>query len=90
MKLILGYSINICHKNYLVEPLWVSNTQKLVGLHVFLFATWMDVTVNRNGKSNFFFKICLRGYCTSDELCDCLCIFLKNYNTLVTSKMCFL
>ena len=26
----------------------------MVGLHVFLFATWMDVTVNGNSKSNFF------------------------------------
>ena len=32
----------------------------------------------------------LRGYCTTDQFCDCLCIFLKNYNTLVTSKICFL
>ena len=33
---------------------------------------------------------CLRGYCTPDQFCGCLCIFLKNYNTLVTSKICFL
>ena len=26
-----------------------SNTQKLVGLRVFFFAAWMDVTVNENG-----------------------------------------
>ena len=62
MKLIFWYlqvdSINICHKNYLVELLLASNTQKLVDLHVFLFATWMDVTVNGNGKS-FFFQIWL-------------------------------
>ena len=32
----------------------------------------------------------LRGYCTPDQFFDCLCIFLKNYNTLVTSKICFL
>ena len=32
----------------------------------------------------------LRGYCTPDHFSDCLCIFLKNYNTLVTSKICFL
>ena len=32
----------------------------------------------------------LRGYCTPDQFCECLCIFLKNYNTLVTNKMCFL
>ena len=38
---------------------------------------------------NIFLAL-LRGYCTSDQFCDCLCIFLKNYNTLVTSKICFL
>ena len=32
----------------------------------------------------------LRGYCTPGQLWDCFCIFLKNYNTLVTSKICFL
>ena len=33
----------------------------------------------------------LRGNCTPDQFCDdCLCIFLINYNTLVTSKICFL
>ena len=32
----------------------------------------------------------LRGYCTPDQFCDCLCIFLKNYNTLVTNKISFL
>ena len=34
----------------------------------------------------------LRGYCTSslDQFCNCLCIFLKNCNTLVTSKIMFL
>ena len=40
-----------------------------------------------------FFKTmnwCLRGYCTPDQFFDCLCIFLKNYNTLATSKVCFL
>ena len=28
--------------------------------------------------------IALRGYCTFDQFCGCLFIFLKNYNTLVT------
>ena len=32
----------------------------------------------------------LRGYCTPGQFLDCFCIFLKNYNTLVTSKICFL
>ena len=32
----------------------------------------------------------LREYCTPDQFCDCLCIFLKNYNTLVASKIYFL
>ena len=32
----------------------------------------------------------LRGYCTPDQFFDCLCIFFKNYNTLVASKTCFL
>ena len=32
----------------------------------------------------------LRGYCTPGQFLDCFCIFLENYNTLVTSKICFL
>ena len=32
----------------------------------------------------------LRGYCTPGQFLDCFCIFLKNCNTLVTSKICFL
>ena len=32
----------------------------------------------------------LRGYCTPGQFLDCFCIFLKNYNILVTSKICFL
>ena len=32
----------------------------------------------------------LRGYCTPGQFLDCFCIFLKNYNTLVTNKICFL
>ena len=38
-----------------------------------------------------FVSFCnLRGYCTPGQFLDCFCIFLKNYNTLVTSKICFL
>ena len=32
----------------------------------------------------------LGGYCTPDQFLYSLCIFLKNYNTLVASKICFL
>ena len=32
----------------------------------------------------------LKGYCTPDQFCGCLCIFLKSYNTLLTSKIYFL
>ena len=39
---------------------------------------------------HFSERIILRGYCTPDQFCDCLCIFLKNYNTLVTSYIMFL
>ena len=34
-------------------------------------------------------SVVLRGYCTPGQFLDCFCIFLKNYNTLVTSKICF-
>ena len=37
-----------------------------------------------------FYVFKLRGYCTPDQFCDCLCIYLKNYNTFMTSKICFL
>ena len=39
---------------------------------------WIESTLN------------LRGYCTPGQFLDCFCIFFKNYNTLVTSKICFL
>ena len=42
----------------------------------------------RLGMDFLFFN--LRGYCTPGQFLDCFCIFLKNYNTLVTSKICFL
>ena len=47
---------------------------------------------NYKDKSSYDFAdiIALRGYCTPGQFLDCFCIFLKNYNTLVTSKMCFL
>ena len=32
----------------------------------------------------------LRGYCTPGQFWDRLCIFVKNYKKLVTSKVCFL
>ena len=32
----------------------------------------------------------LRGYCTPGQFCDYFYIFLRNYNTLITSKICFL
>ena len=32
----------------------------------------------------------LRGYCTPGQFLDCFCNFLKTYNILVTSKICFL
>ena len=60
MKLIFWYlqvySINNHHKNCFVEPPSSYNTQKLLGLHGFLFPSWMDVTVNGNGKVIFFFQ----------------------------------
>ena len=31
----------------------------------------------------------LRGYCTPSQFCNCLCIFVQNYNTFLTSKICF-
>ena len=42
-------------------------------------------------RSIDFFDIkCLRGYCTPGQFLDCLCTFLKNYNTFITSEICFL
>ena len=35
-------------------------------------------------------SVMLSGYCTPGQFLDCFCIFLKNYNTLITSKICFL
>ena len=63
---------------------WVEDT--LSGHHdcpISLIINFTSVEISH--KSNG-----LRGYCTPDQFFDCLCIFLKNYNTLVTSKICFL
>ena len=49
--------------------------------------TWKMFT---KGKSTILHQQILRGYCTPDQFFDYLCIFLKIYNTLVTSKICFL
>ena len=40
--------------------------------------------------TKIFYLTCLRGYCTRDQFRAYLWIFLENYNTLVTSKICFL
>ena len=48
------------------------------------------ITVCYHQKSPWTFNSALRGYCTPGQFLDCFCIFLKNYNTLVTSKICFL
>ena len=52
---------------------------------------WFVKSVESNSLT-YASKDCagLRGYCTPGQFLDCFCIFLKNYNTLVTSKICFL
>ena len=67
---------------------------------IFGISCWVIVCLNMLSKIllllsslNLHCGYCLlplRGYCTPDQFFDCLCIFLKNYNTLVTSKICFL
>ena len=49
-----------------------------------------NVTHQREALTDWPIQLPLRGYCTPDHFIDCLCIFLKNYNTFVTSKICFL
>ena len=44
----------------------------------------------KNSKTIVQFKSSLRGYCTPGQFLDCFYISLKNCNTLVTSKTCFL
>ena len=56
-----------------------------------LFPSWSSFWVLKNKFLRFSHRNTpLRGYCTPGHFLDCFCIFLKNYNTLVTSKICFL
>ena len=57
----------------------------LVKLNHLIVSGRASITIFWRGKRNF-----LRGYCTPDQFLDCLGILLKNYKTLVTSKICFL
>ena len=67
----------------------VPATLKLSSSSSFFLATswigtcWCSITVEKSQQ-----EICLRGYCTPGHFFNCLCIFLKNYNTLVTRKIC--
>ena len=47
--------------------------------------TYMPMTMTLDSLT----RSTLRGYCTPGQFLDCFSIFLKNYNTLVTSKICF-
>ena len=42
-----------------------------------------------NYVTHIFESLTVRGYCTPDHFCDCLCIILLHYNTLVISKLYF-
>ena len=86
---------NICLINYLAEPLCPFNTQKLVILCVFLSATWMEVTVNGNGKSNFFFPNLLLTNHTSKLLfhshthtAATICIYTAKIMEFVCMSVC--
>ena len=57
---------------------------------VIIFFRGKSVIIFCHRKKYLFLFNILRGYCTPGQFLDCFCIFLKNYNTLVTSKICFL
>ena len=50
----------------------------------------ISVLIPKANLSALSKEFTLRGYCTPGQFLDCFCIFLINYNTLVTSKICFL
>ena len=56
----------------------------------YVSSTLFKETAGLPFKINYAICECLRGYCTPGQFLDCLCIFLKNCNTLVASKICFL
>ena len=75
------------------------HTSEIRAAHPYLKKNWVPppgVSVNKDAYQRETLSkwpvrlLPLRGYCTSDQVFDCLCIFLKNYNTLITSKICFL
>ena len=72
----------------MLQPLWnkskaLVNAAKNVLANVELCR---DQAKSESELPNTDFK----GYCTPDQFCSCLCIFLENHNTLVTNKINFL
>ena len=67
---------------------WIENQ-----IHIRLWPDWESNPGRigeRHGNNRCANPPAQGGYCTPDQFCDYLCIFLKNYNTLVRSKICFL
>ena len=54
------------------------------------FGVWREILEMGAKFCLFEIKSALRGYCTPGQFLDCFFIFLKNYNTSVTNKICFL
>ena len=69
-------------------PLDSSCCDKLLFIEKDKIYAWKYKDFKKKSQRNFFFY--LRGYCTPDQFCNWNAFFSKNYNTLITSKMCFL
>ena len=80
---VLEFLIKTCKYS---SPLNVCHSMNLINL---AFVTILH-SYESCCQANQFNDAHLRGYCTPDHFCDCLCIFLENYKMLVTSKICFL
>ena len=79
--------IELCGKSLQNASAISLRSHRLTLYSVHLYGRW---DTQLWGTRKFLTPALLRGYCTPDQFFDCLCIFLKNYNTLVASKTCFL
>ena len=72
------------------EKDWLEDQRKIHVCENFMFFNVKWTVPRLMFNVCLYLRLILRGYCTPDQFCNCLCIFLKNYNTFVAGKICFI
>ena len=82
----LGQKIQACRNLRLSSEQHLVLTSVCTNMQIPVFVKHLQ-----SSRTNYIlYRFTLRGYCTPGQFSDCLFIFLKYCNTLVTSKICFL